>query len=65
MLNRALAQTYWDKETIAPDNWRDITLRRLGEIDWRAAVKDVRPFLMDSREIDLLTLDTFTRLLSS
>jgi hypothetical protein len=65
MLNHALAQTEWTREPVTEENWRPVVLRRLGELDWRAAVNDVRPFLMDSREIDLLTFDTFTRLLSS
>ncbi len=63
MLNAALAQSGWDRERITPDNWRHIVYRRLAELDWPAAVNDVRPFLMDTRSIDLLTLDTFGLLL--
>jgi hypothetical protein len=64
MLNNALTQTGWPGEMLTTENWRRITLQRLSQLNWTTAINDVRPFLMLPEESDLLTLDTFTRLLS-
>ncbi len=63
MLNNALAQTGWPGELLTLDNWRVITLNRLSQLNWTTAISDVRPFLMIPEESDLLTPDTFVRLL--
>lgn len=63
MLNHALDQTGWMGGLVTGDNWRSIVLDRLVQLDWKAAVNDVRPFLMVGGEADLIILDTFTRLL--
>lgn len=63
MLNNALAQTGWAGEVLTVENWRAMTLNRLSQLNWTAVISDVRPFLMIPEESNLLTLDTFTRLL--
>ncbi len=65
MLNTALAQTGWSGSVLTPENWQGHTLRALARIDWRRAVNDVRPFLMDPRSANLLTQENFNRLLDS
>jgi predicted nucleotidyltransferase component of viral defense system len=63
MLNHALEQSAWPGERITPRNWRSTVWRVLSEIDWERAVADVRPFLMDQREISLLTRESMRKLL--
>ncbi len=63
MLNNALSQTGWVGDVVTAENWRALTLRRLEQLNWSAVVDDVRPFLMNSGEADLVNLSTFTRLL--
>ena len=63
LLNNALAQTGWTGGEVTHDNWRVVVHRRLAQLDWTSIVNDVRPFLMDSGAADLLTPDTFARLL--
>jgi hypothetical protein len=65
MLNNALAQSAWSGGVLSMENWQEITLHRLMQLDWGTAINDVRPFLMVSEEADLLTLDAFTRLLGA
>lgn len=59
MLNNALAQTGWLGEEVTAENWRELALTRLKSLDWTVAVNDVRPFLMNAGEADLISLETF------
>lgn len=63
MLNNALAQTGWQYGQLTSGNWRALTLERLKSLDWTAVTNDVRPFLMNAGEADLMTLETFENLL--
>ncbi len=63
MLNNALDQTGWSGEPITIENWRQLIWGRLQELDWEAAIRDVRPFLMQPDDAALLTLGNFERLL--
>ena len=63
MLNSALRQSEPPPLTLNEDTWRFSVLRRLQEVDWEAVVDDVSPFLVDSREIDVLNKDELERLL--
>lgn len=55
MLNNALEQTSWAGPRLDSGNWRRVVAARLKEIDWTAAVQDVRPFLERPTEASLLT----------
>ena len=63
LLNNALAQTDWAGPLLVIDNWRAVIMDRLEEVDWARVLADVRPFLAQPTEIDLLTLENFRRLL--
>lgn len=63
MLNNALDQSDWQGGELAEGNWREVVWRRLADLDWQAAARDVRPFLQQEAEVDLLRADTFSRLL--
>ena len=63
LLQNALRQTGWDGPLPNENNWRDILCKGLGKIDWKRAVADVRPFLERTNEVDLLTRETFEKLM--
>ena len=63
LLQSALHQTGWDGETPDQNNWRQFLCQRLGKIDWRKSVTDVKPFLERTDEVDLLTQVNFDKLL--
>lgn len=63
LLNNALAQTAWPGGELAADTWRAAVRARLAQLDWPAAVADVRPFLENDHEAALLTLEHFENLL--
>lgn len=63
MLNNALRQTHWSGPILAAENWREMVFARLKNMDWNAALADVRPFLERPGEIDLLSLENLGRLL--
>ncbi len=63
MLNNALRQTAWDGPAITLENWRDILWQRIQTMDWSRLIQDVRPFLDSSIDVQLLTKETFKRLL--
>lgn len=64
LLRNALQQTGWDGPVPDEQNWRDILCQRLGNIDWKKSVADVKPFLERSNEVALLTRENFEKLLS-
>jgi hypothetical protein len=63
LLRNALNQTGWERPAPDEQNWRDILCQRLGDIDWKRSVADVKPFLERSSEIALLTAENFEKLL--
>ena len=63
LLGNALNQTHWAGPLPGPENWRSIIYHRLEQLNWNAALADVRPFLERPAEIDLLTLENLGRLL--
>ena len=63
LLRNALQQTGWDGTTPNEKNWRDILCQRLGKIDWKKSLVDVKPFLERSNEFALLTQENFEKLL--
>lgn len=64
LLQNALRQTGWDSALPDEHNWRDILCKRLGNVDWKKSVADVKPFLERSSEVALLTREKFEKLLS-
>ena len=65
LLQNALRQTGWDGPVPNENNWRDILGERLGKIDWKRGVTDVKPFLERANDVDLLTRENFEKLLGS
>ena len=63
LLRNSLIQTGWRGDPPGPDTWKKVLCGALGEIDWKAAVADVRPFLETSAEVDLLDWEAFRGLL--
>lgn len=63
MLNAALRQTKPPTVTLTDQTWRQAVLEKLRELDWETVEKDVVPFLVDQREIDLLNRDDIARIL--
>lgn len=63
LLGNALAQTHWQGPQPTPENWRGLIFERLENLNWPAALADVRPFLERPEEIDLLTIENMRRLL--
>jgi hypothetical protein len=63
LLRNALQQTGWNGPVPDEQNWRDILCQRLGKIDWKKSVADVKPFLERSNEVALLTQENFEKLL--
>jgi predicted nucleotidyltransferase component of viral defense system len=63
LLNNALQQTDWPGESLTPENWRAVVRQRLDKLNWDTAVADVRPFVMDSASLTLLTRENVYRLL--
>jgi hypothetical protein len=62
-LNNALAQTRWPGPELTAANWRRIVRKRMDEIHWDRAVKDVSPFLERSQDVNLLTFANVRKLL--
>ena len=63
LLQNALQQTGWDGPIPNDENWRGILYQRLGKIDWKKSVADVKPFLQRADEVELLTKENFDKLL--
>ena len=63
LLNNALAQTRWAGPKLTAANWRRMVMKRMEEIPWDRAVKDVSPFLERSQDVNLLTLENVRGLL--
>lgn len=62
LLQNALHQTGWNGPIPDENNWRDILSKRLGNIDWKRSIADVKPFLERANEVDLLSPDNFEKL---
>lgn len=63
LLQNALQQTGWDGPVPDERNWRDILCQRLGKLDWKKTVADVKPFLERADEVKLLTKENLGKLL--
>lgn len=63
MLNYALVQSGWDKETVTADNWRLFVRQRLDMLDWERVVADGQRFLIEQDELTTFKKETIRRLL--
>ena len=63
LLNNALRQTGWPGPEITPQNWREVLATRMKGRDWERIINDVRPFLENPAEVDLLNEENLLRLL--
>lgn len=63
LLNHAMRQTSPELPLLRPDTWRQVVACKLRGLDWDVVRGDVRPFLEDPREVDLLARDHLARLL--
>lgn len=62
LLNNALRQTGWT-EPLDEGTWRSRVAEKVRELPWEKVVQDVRPFLEDAREIELVTRENVLALL--
>ena len=63
MLNNALIQTGWKGEVITCDNWHSVLLRAIESLELTELVRDVKPFLENSNEVNLLTRENIVQLI--
>lgn len=63
LLNSALEQTGWTHGPLEPRTWRVAVRRRIEELEWDRLVEDVRPFLEQQHDVDLVSKDNVIRLL--
>ena len=64
LLNAALRQTDWNGAELTPRSWTEPFAKRLKALNWERALADVRPFLEEQGDIDLVTRDNALRLLA-
>ena len=63
LLNAALHQTGWKGDRLTARSWTGPVVERLATLNWERALADVRPFLEEQDEIDLVTRGNAVRLL--
>ena len=63
LLNNALQQTGWGGDSLTDQNWQQIIGEKIDELDWNRLIPDVRPFLENQAEVDLLSRTNLRRLL--
>jgi hypothetical protein len=63
LLNNALAQTDWNGPEVTAENWGQLVRVRLEAVSWERVLEDVRPFLADRQDAQLLTKENVLRLL--
>lgn len=63
LLNNALAQTGWGDGALTEVNWRDRVKERLESLDWKNMEMDVRPFVDQSFDLNLLSLSNLRHVL--
>ena len=64
LLNAALRQSDWEGDELTPRSWTDPVAERLQALNWERTLADVRPFLEEQDDIDLITRDNALRLLA-
>ncbi len=64
LLNAALRQSAWEGDELTPRSWTGPVAERLQALNWERTLADVRPFLEEQDDIDLITRDNALRLLA-
>ncbi|MFH0855461.1 MAG: nucleotidyl transferase AbiEii/AbiGii toxin family protein [Candidatus Omnitrophota bacterium] len=64
MLNNAMAQTFKEPLKFTPENWKEEIKKVVKTLDWEKVRDEVRRFLEDQNELELLAPETFINLLS-
>jgi hypothetical protein len=59
-----LIQTDWNGPEVSQRNWASILAEKLNAIDWRRAVKDLRPFMERASDIKMMTKENILKLLN-
>jgi len=65
LLNNALAQTNWKGARLTKENWKQQIWQKLQALNWSGVVDDVRPFVALNFDLNLLTPETFERILNN
>jgi predicted nucleotidyltransferase component of viral defense system len=63
-LNNALVQTGWKEQPLTPQNWKMFIADYLKKLEWDSAINDVRDFLENPEDADLLDQNNVMRLLA-
>ena len=63
MLNQGLAQSGWDKGTVADDDWKMHVRTCLKSLSWTRVIDDVRRFVMDEQDLTDFKKETIEDLL--
>lgn len=64
LLNNALRQTRWKGPELDASNWRNAIRDRVAAIDWKAATRDVEPFLEPGPATELYGRESLLQVLS-
>jgi predicted nucleotidyltransferase component of viral defense system len=62
-LNNALVQTGWKEQPLTPQNWKIFIADYLKKLDWDSVINDVRDFLENPEDVDLLDRNNVLSLL--
>ena len=65
LLANALSQTGWKGPSPEAQTWRGLVAARLTSLDWGEVIADVRPFIERQADLELMTPQTFGRLLGA
>jgi hypothetical protein len=57
LLNNALAQSQWMGGVLTQHNWRTVVSKHIKRLNWDAVANDVRPFVEQGFDMDVLTLE--------
>jgi len=63
LLNNALKQSDWTGASLTSENWRGFIRAKIETISFEEALNDVRPFLANPEELDLLTKENLLEML--
>lgn len=64
-LNNALKQTDYSGPALNPNNWKEITSRKIEEVEWDYVISDVEPFLQNQNDLKVFTRETLLESLQS